>query len=63
MKKIFSNFYNFLKSIKDYIDGNFAYENYLKHHQKNHNGEVVLSKKMFLKNMQKDKWNRINRCC
>ena len=52
MKKIFSNFYNFLKSIKDYIDGNFAYENYLKHHQENHKGKVVLSKKIFLKSLQ-----------
>lgn len=51
------------KTFKDYIEGDFAYENYLKHHNKYHKNTSVLDKKAFLKQAQKAKWNKINRCC
>ena len=53
----------FFKKIKEYIEGDFAYQNYLTHLQKHHPGQQALDKKSFLKNQQKDKWNKINRCC
>ncbi|MBU6140412.1 MAG: putative selenoprotein [Proteobacteria bacterium] len=63
MKKSFYKIWTFFRSIKDYIDGDFAYENYLKHHQKFHKDEKALDKKSFLKNLQNKKWSKINRCC
>jgi len=51
------------KTFKDYIEGNFAYENYLKHHTQHHQNTTPLTKKAFLKQAQKDKWSKINRCC
>ncbi|MBM5782295.1 MAG: YbdD/YjiX family protein [Pelagibacterales bacterium] len=63
MKKILFNIWKIYKSFKEYIEGDFAYENYLKHHKKNHSEEALLDKKSFLKDAQKKKWNKINRCC
>ncbi len=63
MKKILFNFWKIYKSFKEYIEGDFAYENYLKHHRNNHSEEKILDKKSFLKEAQKKKWNKINRCC
>ncbi len=50
-------------SIKSHLDGDFAYKNYLKHHLKNHPNEKALDKKSFILVRQKEKWNKINRCC
>jgi uncharacterized short protein YbdD (DUF466 family) len=63
MTSFWKKFLRLAKSIKEYVDGDFAYENYLKHHAKIHIGEIPLDKKAFLKKLEKDKWNRINRCC
>lgn len=49
--------------IKNYIDGDFAYKKYLEHHQEHHFKQHPLDKKMFLKNRQKEKFDKINRCC
>ncbi len=59
MKKFLTLF----KSLKNYIDGNFAYENYLQHHVKHHPNTPPLDKKSFFEAQQKNKWSRINRCC
>jgi uncharacterized short protein YbdD (DUF466 family) len=53
----------FLLLILNYLNGNFAYQNYLKHQKKNHPNQNPLSKKNFLREMQKLKWQKINRCC
>ncbi len=51
----------FFSVIFNYLNGNFAYENYLKHAQKNHPEKEVLSKKKFLQERVRGK--KINRCC
>ncbi len=54
-------FLNFLKLILQSLNGDFAYENYLKtHFAKDHK---VLSKKEFLLKRQEEKWKKVNRCC
>lgn len=57
MKKI----HNFFCLIFDYLNGNFAYKNYLEHQQKNHPKKTVLSKKKFLQERVETK--KISRCC
>lgn len=57
MKKILKVF----KIIKNYIDGDFAYQAYLRHCKKNHTGEQILSRENFFRVRQKEK--SINRCC
>ena len=59
----FKNTFKFIILLRDYINGNFAYENYLRHYKKHHPHEKTLSKKDFLHQFQNDKWNKINRCC
>jgi uncharacterized short protein YbdD (DUF466 family) len=59
MKKI----QNFFLLIRDNLTGDFAYKNYLEHSAKNHRGEKVLDKKNFLREREKEKWRKINRCC
>jgi uncharacterized short protein YbdD (DUF466 family) len=58
MKKFFA----FLSLIKKSLNGDFAYENYLKH-AKIHPDEKPLSKKEFLLQRQRDKAKKVNRCC
>jgi uncharacterized short protein YbdD (DUF466 family) len=58
-----SLFLRALKFLKNYIDGNFAYENYLQHHRKNHPDQKPLDKKSFFTAQQKNKFSKINRCC
>ncbi len=53
----------FLKLVKSYLNGDFAYQNYLTHHQKNHHNQQALDKKTFLSEQQKTKWSKVNRCC
>jgi len=53
---------NFLKALRDYFNGDFAYQNYLEH-AKNHPDEKVLSKDDFLRKKNLGKWNRVSRCC
>lgn len=48
---------------RDSLTGDFAYKNYLEHSKKNHRGEKILDKKTFLRVREKEKWERINRCC
>jgi len=52
-------FQKFLLLIRDTISGDFAYKNYLKHCGKKN----PLDQKTFLRNLQKAKWEKINRCC
>jgi len=54
-------FLNFLKLVLKTLNGDFAYENYLKTHQKS--CEKILTKKEFLLNKQEEKWKKVNRCC
>ena len=55
--------WHFFKFIKNYIDGDFAYENYLRHQAIKHPNALLLSKKDFFSAQQKNKWSKINRCC
>ncbi len=59
MKKIF----NFLRLLKSHINGDFAYENYLNHQRRNHPKQEPLDKNSFLKQKEKEKWRKVNRCC
>jgi uncharacterized short protein YbdD (DUF466 family) len=59
MKKI----RKFLLLLHEHISGDFAYKNYLEHFAKNHRGEKFLDKKTFLREREKEKWKKINRCC
>ena len=52
-----------ITSLKHYINGDFAYEKYLEHHNKIHFGQKALDKKSFLKNQLINKWSKVNRCC
>ena len=51
----------FFSLIFSYLNGDFAYENYLKHSKKNHPEKVPLNKKSFLQ--EKARSRKINRCC
>ena len=53
----------FLRLLKSYINGDFAYENYLEHHKKTHPEIAPLNKKDFFSAQQKNKWRKVNRCC
>ena len=58
----------FFQLLRDYINGDFAYTKYLEHHQKNHSQQnpldkKSLDKKSFLRERQRCKWEKINRCC
>ncbi len=59
LKKIITIFTN----IKSHIDGDFAYEKYVNHCKIHHKSLETLNKKDFLKKRQKEKFERINRCC
>ncbi len=59
MKKI----QNFFLLLRDNLTGDFAYKNYRNHFEKNHRGEKILDKKTFLRGREKEKWEKINRCC
>jgi hypothetical protein len=54
---------NFFQLLRDYINGDFAYKKYIEHHQKNHPQQNALDKKSFLRERQRCKWKKINRCC
>ncbi len=53
----------FLRKIKEYVEGDFAYQNYLEHCQKNHSDRKILTKEEFFKMQQKQKWEGVNKCC
>jgi uncharacterized short protein YbdD (DUF466 family) len=53
----------FFQLLRDYINGDFAYKKYVEHHQKAHPQQNPLDKKSFLRDRQKCKWRKINRCC
>ena len=58
----------FFQLLRDYINGDFAYRKYLEHHQKTHSQQnpldkKSLDKKSFLRDRQRCKWEKINRCC
>ncbi len=52
---------HFFSLILNHLNGNFAYQNYLTRHQKNHPQKQALDKKSFLKDKARNK--KINRCC
>ncbi len=54
---------NFLKQLIEYINGDFAYKNYLKIFNKKNCQKTPLSKKDFLRQKEQRKWQKINRCC
>jgi uncharacterized short protein YbdD (DUF466 family) len=62
-KNILHKLWNFFLLLREYISGDFAYKNYLQHCKKNHMQEKALDKKSFLRDKEKNKWNKINRCC
>ncbi len=57
------HFFQFIKLFISYIDGDFAYKNYLDHHKKHHPLNPIIDKKTFLKQKQQDRYKSINRCC
>lgn len=60
-KIIMKKFLKFLRLVLQSLNGDFAYENYLKTHSAN--CEKLMSKKEFLLNKQEEKWKKVNRCC
>ncbi|HLD76965.1 MAG TPA: YbdD/YjiX family protein [Rickettsiales bacterium] len=60
---MFKKIIKILREIKNYVDGDFAYKQYVAHHKKYHAQKAILNKKDFLKQRQKDKFDGINRCC
>ncbi|MBM3579596.1 MAG: YbdD/YjiX family protein [Alphaproteobacteria bacterium] len=49
----------FFLLLRDYITGETAYQNYLKHC-----GQTKpLDKRTFLRNREKSKWEKVRRCC
>ena len=48
---------------KNYLDGDFAYQNYLRHLRESHKMQKALDKKSFLRRREQEKWNKVNRCC
>lgn len=56
-------FWQFILILNDYLNGDFAYKNYCRHYSKHHPEKVIPTKRMFLRNYQKLKYNKINRCC
>ncbi len=48
---------------KNYVEGDYAYQNYLKHEKKFHPQKKILDRKSFLRQRQNEKWNKVNRCC
>ena len=63
MKKLLHKFWKFFLLLRNYLSGDFAYQNYLQHHLKTNQDQEILSKKLFLRERAKRKWNKINRCC
>jgi len=59
LTKKFTQIYNFMKLVVSYINGDFAYQQFLQHHS----GCCVPSKKQFLAAKRKQKWQNCNRCC
>jgi len=57
------HYWTYLKKIYHYINGDFSYDNYCKHLKIKHPTQKPLEKKLFLKDLQKRKWDKINRCC
>jgi uncharacterized short protein YbdD (DUF466 family) len=45
------------------LSGDDAYERYLQHHAAHHHDQIPLSKAVFFKQWQHEKWNGIKRCC
>lgn len=46
-----------------HLSGDDAYERYLLHHFKHHQDDIPLSKQVFFKQWQAEKWQGIKRCC
>ena len=44
------------------LSGDDAYERYVAHHTKHHDG-VLLSREVFFKQWQDGKWQGVKRCC
>lgn len=63
MKKIIPKIWKFFLLWRDHISGDFAYRNYVEHQKKSHRNHQILNKKSFLRNKEKEKWQKINRCC
>jgi len=59
----FKKLYKTISNLISFINGDFAYNNYLIHHYKNHKKLKPLTKKDFLRKKQQNKWNNVNRCC
>lgn len=61
IKIFFRQFLQIIKYCRDYVNGDFAYQQYLqRHHQKTC---AIISKKEFLNQQRHAKWNNVNRCC
>ncbi|MFM7620849.1 MAG: CstA-like transporter-associated (seleno)protein [Alphaproteobacteria bacterium] len=71
LQKIFNKiilFGIFFRNFLNYINGDFAYENYLQNnrqHQCNKDScsNKILTKKQFLRQKIHEKYNKISRCC
>ena len=66
MKSWLRNFYALLKSLWNNANGEACYKKYLQEYHKENcqkGSGKHLSKKDFFAKIQKEKWNKINRCC
>jgi uncharacterized short protein YbdD (DUF466 family) len=58
------DFIRTLWRILRHVSGDDAYERYLLHHARMHQGESVpLTEKEFFKKWQDNKWRGVKRCC
>ncbi len=59
MRKI----WKLIRLFRDHITGELAYKNYLSHCGKNNPSEKIIDRKTFLRNREKSRWDKVNRCC
>lgn len=53
-----------IRLFRDHITGELAYQNHLKHCGKNKSSEKIsIDRKTFLRNREKSRWDKVNRCC
>ncbi len=55
---------NFILLMRDHINGELAYQNHLKYcKEKGSKNEKLIDRKTFLRNREKSRWDKVNRCC
>jgi len=63
MQKFTRKIWKLILLFRDHVTGELAYQNYLKRCGRKHPQGKIISKKEFLRNHEKSKWDNVNRCC